>query len=339
MKSKLEAERLNNNDNNTNNNQDENQDKVDLESLDNKPLKKQKLSHDLDNKTNNENELQNNPEITPNYNPTNNPNTVLNNSKYETTNVADLLENELQSLRSNKAKLFFNFETNCKGVVFIKIDKEYRNLIDIKRIIKYIIDNIKENKEQVSKNIARFVPVEIAMKAKFENFEKNASLVIDKYFKNDDEINNNSQKKTWKLEFKCRNNNSIHKDLFLNFLLDKIDRNRFQVDYKNPELTILIEITNDLLCLSVLEDYLENKSYNLLTLSKSEEELKLERDRLMAKQKEREDEKKLAKEGVIGNDRDEGDGVEDRNENKDYNNDDVNLENNQDEGDDDIDLI
>lgn len=220
------------------------------------------------------------------------------NNSAKVTNVSDLLENELKNLRNNKTKLFYNFETNCKGVIFIKLDKAYKNDLDIKIISKYIIDKVKINKEQISRNISRFIPAEIAFKAKFDLFVKNAPLVLDKYFKKTvpESTNTDERRISWKLEFKSRNNTSINKNEFLDFVLNYIDKNRYYVDYKIPELIVLIEITNDLLCLSVLEDYYENKCYNLMTLSKSEEELKNEREKLMKMQSDRESEKKMLKE-------------------------------------------
>jgi len=53
---------------------------------------------------------------------------------------------------------------------------------------------------------------------------------------------------------------------FIKVLTDTIDKNYYHVNYKTPDVIILIEICNDLLCLSVLDDYLENKLYNLFTL-------------------------------------------------------------------------
>ena len=59
-----------------------------------------------------------------------------NNNSYvrKNNNVSDHLENELVELRTNKVKAFYNFETNCKGVVFIKVDKAIKNDIDIKSL-------------------------------------------------------------------------------------------------------------------------------------------------------------------------------------------------------------
>jgi len=226
----------------------------------------------------------------------------LDENSSKNTNISDLLEDELQSLRKNKTKLFFNFETNCKGVIFVKLEKLFKTDLDIKRISKYIIDKVRDSKEQISRNISRFVPVEVAFKAKLDLFKKNAPLILDKYFIKPSDIKDENQippKTSWKLEFKSRNNTSINKTEFLEFLLDYIDKTHYYVDYKNPQLIVLIEITNDLLCLSVLEDYYENKCYNLMTLSKSEEELKNERDKLMKMQLEKEIEKKRMKQNEI----------------------------------------
>lgn len=60
------------------------------------------------------------------------------------------------------------------------------------------------------------------------------------------------------------------------------------MELKNPELVVVIEITNDLLCMAVLEEYFERKCYNLISLAKSDQELNDERERLIKKQKESE---------------------------------------------------
>jgi hypothetical protein len=210
---------------------------------------------------------------------------------------SDNLEKELTNLRKDKSgKFFFNFETNCKGVVFIKVDKGIRNEVEVKELVKYVVDKVRTTKEQVSRNIARFLPIESAMKAKFDIFTQNAPKVLDKYFPKED--NNSNERISWKVEFKARNNNSINKMEYLDYIINYIDKGKYYVDYKTPKLTIIIEITNDLLCISVLEDYYENKMYNLLTLCKSDEELKLEREKLINKQQERESEKSKVSESM-----------------------------------------
>ena len=190
----------------------------------------------------------------------------------EKTNI-DKLDNELNKIKNTK-KFFYNFDTHCKGVVFIKIDKQYKNIISPKECILHIFNKIKEDKESISKYITKFLPIEIAMKANFELFKDKGKEIILNFFNN---LNNN-EKKSWKIEFRYRNNNSISKNDFLNFIDGLIDKDKFYVDYKNPDYTILVEITNTLLCLSILEKYSQYRNYNIQSLCKSDEERNKERE-------------------------------------------------------------
>ena len=199
----------------------------------------------------------------------------------EKTNI-DKLDNELNKIKNTK-KFFYNFDTHCKGVVFIKIDKQYKNIISPKECILHIFNKIKEDKESISKYITKFLPIEIAMKANFELFKDKGKEIILNFFNN----LNNSEKKSWKIEFRYRNNNSISKNDFLNYVSGLIDKDKFYVDYKNPDYTILIEITNTLLCLSILEKYSQYRNYNIQSLCKSDEERNKEREYLIKIQQEK----------------------------------------------------
>jgi len=199
----------------------------------------------------------------------------------EKTNI-DKLDNELNKIKNTK-KFFYNFDTHCKGVVFIKIDKQYKNIISPKECILHIFNKIKEDKESISKYITKFLPIEIAMKANFELFKDKGKEIILNFFNN---LNNN-EKKSWKIEFRYRNNNSISKNDFLNFIDGLIDKDKFYVDYKNPDYTILVEITNTLLCLSILEKYSQYRNYNIQSLCKSDEERNKEREYLIKIQQEK----------------------------------------------------
>ena len=199
----------------------------------------------------------------------------------EKTNI-DKLDNELNKIKNTK-KFFYNFDTHCKGVVFIKIDKQYKNIISPKECILHIFNKINEDKESISKYITKFLPIEIAMKANFELFKDKGKEIILNFFNN----LNNSEKKSWKIEFRYRNNNSISKNDFLNFIDGLIDKDKFYVDYKNPDYTILVEITNTLLCLSILEKYSQYRNYNIQSLCKSDEERNKEREYLIKIQQEK----------------------------------------------------
>ena len=58
------------------------------------------------------------------------------------------------------------------------------------------------------------------------------------------------------------------------------------MEYKKPELTFFVEISCNLMCLSILEKFSEYKSYNIQSLAKTEEEINNEKNKLMKLQDE-----------------------------------------------------
>ncbi len=72
----------------------------------------------------------------------------------------------------------------------------------------------------------------------------------------------------------------------MTYILSKVNKEKYVVEYKNPELTFLVEISCNIMCLSVLEKFTEYKSYNIQSLAKTEEELNNEKNKLMKLQNE-----------------------------------------------------
>lgn len=203
-------------------------------------------------------------------------------SSDKSNQITDELEKEIQQLKTKK-NYFSSFDTHCNGVVFIKIAKEYEEKIDPITISTIVMNKVINCKEPLSKTITKFIPIELAIKAKFDIFKERGPCLLQKYFIKPDE-GEEQRKRSWKLEFRSRNNNSVSKDSYMNFVSEIIGREYYYVDYKNPEMTVLLEITNDLLCLSVLEKYQEYRCYNIQALSKTEEELKKEKEKLIQMQ-------------------------------------------------------
>lgn len=212
----------------------------------------------------------------------------LNKSNIETernnkfNQITDEFEKEILQLKTKK-NYFFSFDTHCNGVVFIKIAKEYEEHIDPIKISTIIMNKVINTKEPLSKTITKFIPIELAVKAKYDIFKEKAPSVIQKYFYKPNE-GEEQRKRSWKLEFRARNNNAVSKDSYMSFVSEIIGKEYYYVDYNNPEMTVLLEITNDLLCLSVLENYREYKCYNIQALSKTEVELKREKEKLVEMQ-------------------------------------------------------
>ena len=189
-------------------------------------------------------------------------------------NILSEIDKEIKLLKKTK-KFFMELNTRCAAVIFIKIESEYKNLIFPKEIIEYIIKDVINTKKSLSKYISKFYPIEICIKYSLENFKIKVKELIEKYFKED-----NDKIKTWKIELRIRNNNSINKKELMDIILKSVNINNYKVDYKKPELTFLVEISCNLLCLSVLENYFEYKGYNIQSLSKTDEEILFEKNKI-----------------------------------------------------------
>ena len=74
-------------------------------------------------------------------------------------NANATLENELADLR-HKKRFFYNFETNCKGVIFIKIENTYKKTLDPVTIANKLFEDALKSQSVAASNIARLVPVQ-----------------------------------------------------------------------------------------------------------------------------------------------------------------------------------
>jgi len=202
------------------------------------------------------------------------------NIKIIDSNISSKIDEEIKNLKKNK-KIFNNINTRCAAIIFIKIEQEYSNQISPKEIVNYIINEVTTTKNSLSKCISKFYPIEICTKYNLDIFKEKVEELVQKYFPdNIDKI------KTWKIELRVRNNNSVDKNEIKNFIFNKINRDKYKVDFKNPELTFLVEISWNLMCLSVLEKFSEYKAYNIQSLSKTDEEINNEKNKLMKLQEE-----------------------------------------------------
>ena len=197
------------------------------------------------------------------------------NIKNNNTNISSKIEEEIQKLKKNK-NIFYSIDTRCAAIVFIKIEQEYMEQISPKEIVNYIINEVINTQKLLSKCISKFYPIEICTKYNFDILKKKVDELVKKYFSE-----NIEKTKTWKIELRVRNNNSVNKKEIMNYIFNKINRDKYIVEYKKPELTFFVEISCNLMCLSVLEKFSEYKSYNLQSLAKTEEEINHEKNKLM----------------------------------------------------------
>ena len=208
----------------------------------------------------------------------------------ENKNVSSKIDEEIKNLQKNK-KIFNSVNTRCAAIVFIKIEEEYSFQISPKEVVNYIINEVITTKKSLSKCISKFYPIEICTKYNLDTLNEKVDELAKKYFK--DDIDNI---KTWKIELRVRNNNSVNKKEIMNIIFNKINKEKYKVEYKNPELTFFVEISWNLMCLSVLEKFSEYKSYNIQSLAKTDEEINDEKNKLISLEEEQKNKKKKKEE-------------------------------------------
>ena len=208
----------------------------------------------------------------------------------ENNNISSKIDEEIKNLQKNK-KIFNSVNTRCAAIVFIKIEEEYCNQISPKEIVNYIINEVITTKKSLSKCISKFYPIEICTKYNLDTLEEKVDELVKKYFKEDIE-----NTKSWKIELRVRNNNSVNKKEIMNIIFNKINKEKYKVEYKNPELTFFVEISWNLMCLSVLEKFSEYKSYNIQSLAKTDEEINDEKNKLISLEEEQKNKKKKKEE-------------------------------------------
>jgi len=78
------------------------------------------------------------------------------------------LDTELAELKQNKSRIWFNYDTGTVGVIFVKLLPCFTKLIDVHRIMDYIIKVIQEGEDDhniSTRFICRMLPIDFLCKA------------------------------------------------------------------------------------------------------------------------------------------------------------------------------
>jgi len=166
------------------------------------------------------------------------------------------LKKEINANQNNK-RVFFSIDTKCKGVVFIKLNPMFKEVIDVKKLANIIMKDVHENKAQLSRYCFKLVPIEYAARANTETFKTKIIEMLSKKFPQE-------TAKKWLFHFKCRNNDKFGMKPFLEIIQENIGK-LHSVDYKNPEYTVFVEISQHLMCMSILKKFQKFNNYSLNT--------------------------------------------------------------------------
>ena len=180
----------------------------------------------------------------------------------EEEDVFDSLEKETNKLKSeakdDNGEKFKLMQTGVQNVLFFKT-----KLKDPVKFALTILNDIKTTGEQRTRFIMRLVPIEATCKAYEDNVKEVMQKLALKHFKADD------AKKSYAILFKSRCNQDFTKEIAIKAInsVIKTVSPEATVEYKTPDLVIMVEVMKGNCCLGILPDYYGYKKYNLIELA------------------------------------------------------------------------
>jgi tRNA acetyltransferase TAN1 len=186
-----------------------------------------------------------------------------NSSNGEECDVFDELEKEKQKLKemssdSADGEKFKLIQTNVQNVLFFKT-----KLKDPVDFALSILDEIKSTGQQRTRFLLRLIPVEDTCKPFEANVKESAKKILAKHF------TNGAASKSYSILFKARCNQEFVKEEAIKIIGGVVREMcpEAKVEYKNPDLVIMVEVIKGNCCLGVLPNYFGYKKYNLIELA------------------------------------------------------------------------
>ncbi|XP_048407994.2 THUMP domain-containing protein 1 isoform X1 [Stegostoma tigrinum] len=181
------------------------------------------------------------------------------------------LEKEVKQIRTSTQKHLRRFQaldSGANNVVFIRTLN-----IEPDKLVHYILKDLYTTKKKKTRAILRMLPVSGSCKAFMEEIPKYFETFLEPWFKA-------PKKATFQIVYKARNNSHMSRDDVIRALAGVvINLNpENKVDLNNPEYTIIVEIIKGVCCVSVVQDYILFRKYNLQEVAKNDIEGKLKKN-------------------------------------------------------------
>ncbi|KAH8368831.1 hypothetical protein KR200_003990, partial [Drosophila serrata] len=164
-----------------------------------------------------------------------------------------------ETLSQRKVR-FQNMDTGTTNCVFI------RTLLDDPvELGKYIINDIQTTGKSQSRFVLRLVPIESVCRANMPDIINAAGTLFDKHFL--------KEPTSYGIIFNHRYNQQIKRDEVIHQLADLVNSKNIgnKVDLKEAKKSIIVEVLRGYCLLSVIDNYLESKKYNLAELANPSE--------------------------------------------------------------------
>ncbi|XP_001353888.3 THUMP domain-containing protein 1 homolog [Drosophila pseudoobscura] len=164
-----------------------------------------------------------------------------------------------ETLTQRKVR-FQNVETGTTNCIFI------RTLLDDPvGLGKHIVDDITTTGKSMSRFVLRLVPIEAVCRANMPDIIAAAGPLFDKHFL--------KEPTSYGIIFNHRYNQQIKRDQIILDLADLVNSKNAgnKVDLKQAKKSIIVEVLRGWCLLSVIDNYLESKKYNLVELANPSE--------------------------------------------------------------------
>lgn len=158
-----------------------------------------------------------------------------------------------------KQRAFQQLRMKAKAMLFIIMNESISSKLSAHQLAKVILDHIEDKKELLTRFCSRIYPIEYAVDATIENFEKCAAKLVEKHFPPLPQ--KEGRLPTWCLKFKCRSNNKFSKGMFQDILLKLMPTGYHFLQYK-ADSEFFVDITQHVMCISVLSPYSDDRYYS-----------------------------------------------------------------------------
>ncbi|XP_017053449.1 THUMP domain-containing protein 1 homolog [Drosophila ficusphila] len=157
---------------------------------------------------------------------------------------------------SQRKVRFQSLDTSTTNCVFIRTQLE-----DPVALGKYIINDIATTGKSMSRFVLRLVPIEVVCRANMPDIISAAGILFDKHFL--------KEPTSYGIIFNHRYNQQIKRDQIIAKLAELVNSKNVgnKVDLKEAKKSIIVEVLRGWCLLSVIENYLDCKKFNLAELA------------------------------------------------------------------------
>ncbi|CAI2368716.1 unnamed protein product [Moneuplotes crassus] len=160
-----------------------------------------------------------------------------------------LIADEIKDLK--KDQKFYVFDLKLKSMIFIKISKPYRDLIDVNNLGDAILTDIHEKDMNILRFCLKLIPIIFVCKASnTNNFYKLIRKEVKQYF-------TGLKNFTWSMEYKNSNNMLVKRQEVLDLVYNLVNTedSNCSVDLKHSEYTVFCRVCMDIILFGILHKF------------------------------------------------------------------------------------